>query len=657
MVTEDDEDVDLELNLDQYNFHSEERRKGHRMSFEDEEEEECVDDGSDLYQQLAEKDHYLMLAAEAGKVLLEKNQELTNHYENLHDDYQQKIEQLEQERHHLRRELTDRENNYESRMQDLQYEVSTLSGQLDVVQRTSKSFEKSHQSTYSDLSVQNESLHKELSELKSCNNGLMQQVTTLSKRIDARSNENRINNNDKVTRNSYYGSDDEYTVNDSNGSIESDHQEMKKLREQLRQLEEHKQFLEESLNELVTEKDALSNTQKRSLGKIAGLEDEVSSLRNQMSMCHDDLDKSRRKNVQLKDQLEEYVLLQQSSQFGSAVNNSLFNELEMSLSEADMNFQSMSTPMKQMKHIDDDEKYSIPEIITSQSNSLVDKVKSDMRDIYSKLKRLKQQLSDDDDVNEEEFNEQLVNNGELVIKLVDDVILLIHEKVLSLGAIDARSDSPCRLDLENCDELSQADSQMSDRDVDILEQQVHDLNQRLNITTTELESVKRDLLTSQAAARDNEEKAQTLTVKSNAQEREIDALRKEREIVLADTSMEEKLRQALEERDAALTRENAIQSNFEQTQNDMQKLNNQLIAAVQQKLVLSEQLEQWQFDMASLIDQQLKSKIKREQQTTRKRSNSTTPSKFFSGKFFASKNNSKEVSRSNTPTLKPLAKK
>lgn len=41
-------------------------------------------------------------------------------------------------------------------------------------------------------------------------------------------------------------------------------------------------------------------------------------------------------------------------------------------------------------------------------------------------------------------------------------------------------------------------------------------------------------------------------------------------------------------------RENAIQSNFEQTQNDMQKLNNQLIAAVQQKLVLSEQLEQWQ---------------------------------------------------------------
>ena len=33
-----------------------------------------------------------MLAAEAGKVLLEKNQELTHHYESLQDDYLRKIE-------------------------------------------------------------------------------------------------------------------------------------------------------------------------------------------------------------------------------------------------------------------------------------------------------------------------------------------------------------------------------------------------------------------------------------------------------------------------------------------------------------------------------------------------------------------------------------
>lgn len=53
---------------------------------------EGVGENTDLYQQIAEKDHYLMLAAEAGKVLLEKNQELTHHYESLQDDYLRKIE-------------------------------------------------------------------------------------------------------------------------------------------------------------------------------------------------------------------------------------------------------------------------------------------------------------------------------------------------------------------------------------------------------------------------------------------------------------------------------------------------------------------------------------------------------------------------------------
>ena len=53
---------------------------------------EGVGENTDLYQQIAEKDHYLMLAAEAGKVLLEKNQERTHHYESLQDDYLRKIE-------------------------------------------------------------------------------------------------------------------------------------------------------------------------------------------------------------------------------------------------------------------------------------------------------------------------------------------------------------------------------------------------------------------------------------------------------------------------------------------------------------------------------------------------------------------------------------
>lgn len=53
---------------------------------------DCQEEEIDIYQQLAEKDHYLILAAEAGKVLLEKNQELTKHFEALQEEYHHKIE-------------------------------------------------------------------------------------------------------------------------------------------------------------------------------------------------------------------------------------------------------------------------------------------------------------------------------------------------------------------------------------------------------------------------------------------------------------------------------------------------------------------------------------------------------------------------------------
>ena len=53
---------------------------------------EFVGEDKSVYQELAEKDHYLLLAAEAGKVLLEKNQELSEQYSKLQGDYMHKIE-------------------------------------------------------------------------------------------------------------------------------------------------------------------------------------------------------------------------------------------------------------------------------------------------------------------------------------------------------------------------------------------------------------------------------------------------------------------------------------------------------------------------------------------------------------------------------------
>lgn len=607
-------------------------------------ENDCSKEEGDLYQQLAEKDHYLILAAEAGKVLLEKNQELTNHYQSLQDEYQQKIEELEQEKHHLKRQLVTRGNCYDSRMQDLQQELHNLSGQLDMVQKSSRSFEQTHRSTYEDLALTNNSLLTELDEVKSYNENLAQQVQTLSKRIDG-----RINNGNKSYNNNIANYDATDGTPQSDGAQEKDYLEMKNLKEQVHKLSDQKRHLEESFTELAHEKRAITHEQQQTIGKVSTLEGELQELKQQISMCQEDLNKTKKKNVQLKDQLEEYVYME-TSQMRTQSDNSLFNELEMSLSEADMNFQQISTPLKINEN-------GLPNIMISpdadQAKINLENLKDDLLEVYKKLKVLWMKLTNDEsyfDFNNSINSETI--NGEIISKIVDQIIDLIQGKVMSLGLIDTGNVSPTHLDLDNCDNLSQPDSQTSDQDVDILEQQVHDLNQRLNIATTDLEGAKKELVTSQTSARENEDKALNLTVKVNSQDREIESLRKEREIMMADTTMEEKLRMALEERDAALKRENEVKVKYEETKNDMQKLNNQLISAVEQKLELSEQLEQWQFDMASLIDQQLATKIKRDQQKSKKRSNSTNPARMFAAKFFASRNTSRDSSHSNTPTSK-----
>lgn len=52
------------------------------------------DDGAedDIFRQLAQKDKDLLLAAELGKALLEKNEELNQKYELLQEDYSQAVE-------------------------------------------------------------------------------------------------------------------------------------------------------------------------------------------------------------------------------------------------------------------------------------------------------------------------------------------------------------------------------------------------------------------------------------------------------------------------------------------------------------------------------------------------------------------------------------
>ena len=52
----------------------------------------CEEGGDDVYLQLAQREHELMLAAELGKALLEKNQELNGRNEQIVEEFSLKVE-------------------------------------------------------------------------------------------------------------------------------------------------------------------------------------------------------------------------------------------------------------------------------------------------------------------------------------------------------------------------------------------------------------------------------------------------------------------------------------------------------------------------------------------------------------------------------------
>jgi len=95
---------------------------------------------------------------------------------------------------------------------------------------------------------------------------------------------------------------------------------------------------------------------------------------------------------------------------------------------------------------------------------------------------------------------------------------------------------------------------------------------------------------------------------------ELDAVREERETARRDASethlaKEEIIRRAWEVRDQAVQRKNAAEIDLARTRIDVLQINSQLLEAIQQKIELSQQLDQWQVDMHQLIEDQMKTKL------------------------------------------------
>ena len=80
-------------------------------------------DNVDIYKVIQEKEHDLVLAAELGKALLDKNEEISQVREKIVLDYTQRLEALSQEKYLMSRQLERLEDEYQQEVAELQVRI------------------------------------------------------------------------------------------------------------------------------------------------------------------------------------------------------------------------------------------------------------------------------------------------------------------------------------------------------------------------------------------------------------------------------------------------------------------------------------------------------------------------------------------------------
>lgn len=72
--------------------------------------------------------------------------------------------------------------------------------------------------------------------------------------------------------------------------------------------------------------------------------------------------------------------------------------------------------------------------------------------------------------------------------------------------------------------------------------------------------------------------------------------------------------QARQDRDNAVARRTKAEIDLAKTRVELMQANGQLLESIQQKVELSQQLEQWQMDMHDLIEEQMRNKLNENRQ-------------------------------------------
>ncbi|XP_029333462.1 BICD family-like cargo adapter 1 isoform X2 [Mus caroli] len=255
----------------------------------------------ELLSVIRQKEKDLVLAARLGKALLERNQDMSRQYEQMHKELTDKLEHLEQEKHELRRRFENREGEWEGRVSELETDVKQLQDELERQQLHLREADREKTRAVQELSDQNQRLLDQLSRASEVERQLSMQVHALKE--DFR--EKTSSTNQHIIR-------------------------LESLQAEIKMLSDRKRELEHRLTATLEENDLLQGTVEELQDRVLILERQGHDKDLQLHQSQLELQEVRLSYRQLQGKVEE-LTEERSLQSSAATSTSLLSEIEQSM--------------------------------------------------------------------------------------------------------------------------------------------------------------------------------------------------------------------------------------------------------------------------------------------------------------------------------------
>ncbi|XP_045930471.1 BICD family-like cargo adapter 1 [Micropterus dolomieu] len=270
--------------------------------------EEITDyqDPIELLAALKQKEEEVILAAQLGNALLLENRQLKDHSDKLHEQYADKLEELEQGRHDLRLKLEGCQSQWESQVGDLERDVRELSAQVERLTQALSEAERDKSRAQLEHSEHSQRLREQLNTAMEVERAMSSELQALKQELQQKGSHNRPQDEELISA----------------------------MREQVLRLTQKEQGLEERLESVCQENTAL-RASLASLHARLALHDQLKQQHSQqIAEAWQEVEAARGRSQQLQAQVEELqeeVSLQEARSHRDA---SLLSELEISLETA-----------------------------------------------------------------------------------------------------------------------------------------------------------------------------------------------------------------------------------------------------------------------------------------------------------------------------------